>query len=1001
MRNTWSDKMSSLNCGQCNQPISCNNGNIDNLKKHIKSEHEVVKYKLELNLAMALLTEKEGEEMVRRIKDRLDGFQETGILDISKNIFLGTGKRSNAGGVVDGLTEKSLNEEVKDIVGIEDHDESLLLEDGVEDLLESNITAVEQDELNFISQILNENLSDNESDDEISIIEEITNKRKSPTKQIKTEIKQEKDNVIELGGTPVFLSPPPTPNPTLTPCPPDPQLETPLGSFLSPSPKDAPTVNVKLEVIGDDEEETEMITESDSSEMFCRLCYHTFYKASEQLTHERKDHNVKEDQDALNFNLTDLTLEDFCHSCEVCGLKFLTNNSIKVHKRDMHKMGLGKLKKKVTAKEDSFSCKLCYKEYKKQSSLKIHKYRDHIGEESKYFGMEITEDLLCHNCNDCELKFVTESLLGKHMTIHLKPMKSSGGYFAKGSRGKVARKRECTLCYKKFKAKQTLEKHVRVVHKNDTGFLGRPIDESELLYHCKNCDFRFVKETILIRHMRIHTLEKYRNFKVGTRFECALCYKRFNDLMHLKRHLEGIHKGDAVLIWQNLDQSNLEYACHICEKKFLKESILEYHKKEHDTEKYRHLRKECYRANANKFQCKFCRKNLKDFPLLIKHTRMKHEQDEHLIESTIQENDCKFQCQSCDEKFISENSKNCHSENAHGGKLKQRTQALTECKLCYRTFKLPCNLKQHIEKGHRNDKEFLNKEIKHSDLKYSCDVCPQKFVTENILKKHSDRHLSDEFSYLKIECFRKDIKRYQCKFCYVKFKKVATFKTFLYHMITEHKTEESLFKIKINPGECQHACTNCNLKFITEDVVKYHEVKTHKKANVVQKRPMSKNPIQNDLKCQLCFAKFETSTKRNLHVYRVHKKIPEEMEALNMAVSGQRISHMFHMKCRYCSKSFLNVHILKFHMSNIHKEQSNNEDWKCQYCGLVIAPNKSRTTMIWKHMRSVHHIASSTTSRGRYSSTALQIVQPEDQTREDGTKKNFDLIMQKLLSGNK
>ena len=220
-------------------------------------------------------------------------------------------------------------------------------------------------------------------------------------------------------------------------------------------------------------------------------------------------------------------------------------------------------------------------------------------------------------------------------------------------------------------------------------------------------------------------------------------------------------------------------------------------------------------------------------------------------------------------------------------------------------------------------------------------------------------------------------------------------------MITEHKTEESLFKIKINPGECQHACTNCNLKFITEDVVKYHEVKTHKKANVVQKRPMSKNPIQNDLKCQLCFAKFETSTKRNLHVYRVHKKIPEEMEALNMAVSGQRISHMFHMKCRYCSKSFLNVHILKFHMSNIHKEQSNNEDWKCQYCGLVIAPNKARTTMIWKHMRSVHHIASSTTSRGRYSSTALQIVQPEDQTREDGTKKNFDLIMQKLLSGNK
>ena len=132
--------------------------------------------------------------------------------------------------------------------------------------------------------------------------------------------------------------------------------------------QDASTsVQVKLEVLGGEEEGSEMDESGESSEIFCRLCYHTFFKSSDQLLHEQKDHNVKEDQDALKINLTDLTVEDFCHHCEVCGLKFLTNNSLRVHKRDMHKMGLGRFNSKT--KRTSFSCKLCYKEYKKQSSL--------------------------------------------------------------------------------------------------------------------------------------------------------------------------------------------------------------------------------------------------------------------------------------------------------------------------------------------------------------------------------------------------------------------------------------------------------------------------------------------------------------------------------------------------------------------------------------------------------------------------------------------------------
>ena len=124
-----------------------------------------------------------------------------------------------------------------------------------------------------------------------------------------------------------------------------------------------------------------------------------------------------------------------------------------------------------------------------------------------------------------------------------------------------------------------------------------------------------------------------------------------------------------------------------------------------------------------------------------------------------------------------------------------------------------------------------------------------------------DNHLSEEYSYLKTECYKGDMMRYHCKFCYFKSNKGATFNTFLYHIVTEHTTEESLFKMKINPRECQHACSNCNLKFVNENVLKYHELMMHKKLNVAQKRARSKAPIQNDLKCQLCYAKFKTPTR--------------------------------------------------------------------------------------------------------------------------------------------
>ena len=57
------------------------------LKKHIKTEHDVVKYVIDLYLAVNLLTPEEEEQLVQMTKPRLENFRKTGALDTKESIF--------------------------------------------------------------------------------------------------------------------------------------------------------------------------------------------------------------------------------------------------------------------------------------------------------------------------------------------------------------------------------------------------------------------------------------------------------------------------------------------------------------------------------------------------------------------------------------------------------------------------------------------------------------------------------------------------------------------------------------------------------------------------------------------------------------------------------------------------------------------------------------------------------------------------------------------------
>ena len=68
--------MQSLECKLCKLSIK----EVATLKKHLRKEHEVLNYMVDLTLALSLLNKEEEEQLVRITKDRLENFEKTKLL---------------------------------------------------------------------------------------------------------------------------------------------------------------------------------------------------------------------------------------------------------------------------------------------------------------------------------------------------------------------------------------------------------------------------------------------------------------------------------------------------------------------------------------------------------------------------------------------------------------------------------------------------------------------------------------------------------------------------------------------------------------------------------------------------------------------------------------------------------------------------------------------------------------------------------------------------------
>ena len=560
-------------------------------------------------------------------------------------------------------------------------------------------------------------------------------------------------------------------------------------------------------------------------------------------------------------------------------------------------------------------CKLCYAAFKDKTHLQEHEQLEHQDEVESLERTFLTLKDLKFSCPKCPLKFLTENLLSKHQEkqhqmsrmvkcricqISITP-NNVNFHMTKHKSANL----QCQLCYKNFKNKQSKLNHCERAHKEEAEFFNRDISEADLVFSCDKCEFKFVSQSLLTSHQDYsHTQEQdFYNMKTKT-YNCVLCHAQVKSSQKLKNHFNKFHSSDLHLIG-SIKEENFTVPCNLCDLKFFKETLLDFHrirvhfpdakkvpcdKCDKEIVRYNYyIHKSTHNAEKN-FPCLLCNLKLKTKSTLKNHQLSKHvtSEEKDFFANGGDVSLLKYSCSKCDKKFLSERLLDVHSQ--------EHTKNMKRCNICYRELKDKYVLERHQKDLHKAEEEFWNKEIPAENLKYSCDICQLKFISESVLKKHLIAHTQNQFGDLKKSSFDSSTKRFKCKLCLVSYKQVYNLGS---HIAAVHRTDEER-DFLANGGDIsllKYCCSKCDKKFLTDKLLALH----------------SEEHTKHRKDCHICYRVLKDKHTLYNHLRNCHMG---EEEFWNQEIPAEKLKY----SCDICELKFLSESVLKFHGST-HRER--------------------------------------------------------------------------------
>ncbi|XP_026769497.3 zinc finger protein 1035 [Pangasianodon hypophthalmus] len=516
-------------------------------------------------------------------------------------------------------------------------------------------------------------------------------------------------------------------------------------------------------------------------------------------------------------------------------------------------------------------------------------------------------------CEQCNLRFITNSGLGMHMRTHttiypLSCQKCNKGFWSKNVQQKHMRKcKDLEVTKKEPNTKDLISSElectpndkVLVFNKgsNTTGtgvlqtkFSCKDQDKGSLdkgenavvhKYQCSECEQSFTDGLMLISHLEAHGREDQER-RLGKSHRCHICGKTFDQAGVLQRHVKTQH------------QETVKNTCPDCFRSFRYPSDLDIHRSCHDPNR--------------PFVCNTCELRFWTSKSLSTHQRLSHSASEPLktIEPTLKTDRVSpkvFTCHPCNKIYTVKRSYMKHCRVKHKGSSK----SLDSLKSATTEHQLSNNESD----GSDADDKDVSDDDSDSAPYFPCHVCGKTFLTSESLEDHQRCHLGE--------------KPYECEECGKCFVQLVN----LQQHQRSHKSEfqcqmcgkgfVSLFALRkhkhTHVRKRPHRCTKCHLSFTRSSQLTEHMI-THRDEN---------------FPCDLCHENFSCKSSRAEH-RKIHTEAEEELPPLippakqtssppaSMSPSLSTVQQ-YRYRCEICQVRFLDPEQLSEHGCNPAKER--------------------------------------------------------------------------------